>query len=393
MHRDDRGASRRELLRLIAAFVALHAAMAGARMAAPLLALADGRGNAAAGFLVALFALTQIFLSLPAGRYADRHGLKRPLGFSILATAAGVGLAAAWPIYEVLCVSALLCGGAVGTATIALQRHVGRMASSPAELKLVFSWLATAPAIANFLGPTLAGLAIDLAGFRAGFTVLAVMPVIAWLVMRGIDQKADRPALAAPTTAAWELLRDPAMRRVLLMNWFMTSSWDLHGFVVPVLGHERGLSATTIGAILGSFALSAAFIRGIIPFFARRLREWVLITAATAIAGAAFLLYPLTSSALAMGACSAILGMSLGAVNPMVMSLLHQLTPDDRHGEAVALRVIMINVSSVAMPLLFGVAGGALGVSVVFWTMGAVVGLGSRLGVALREVRVDDPSQ
>jgi len=31
----------------------------------------------------------------------------------------------------------------------------------------------------------------------------------------------------------------------------MASCWDVHTFVVPVLGHELGFSAAVIGAILG----------------------------------------------------------------------------------------------------------------------------------------------
>ena len=378
------GISRTELARIIAVYVCLHAAMAGARMAAPLLALEHGRGKAAAGLLVALFALTQIFLSLPAGRFADRHGLRRPIGLSVIAAFTGVGLAAVWPVFEVLCVTALLCGGALGSATIALQRHVGRMATTPAELKHVFSWLSTAPAASNLVGPGLAGIAIDLAGFGAGFLVLACMPVAAWAFMRGIGEKPDVDLPAERSGAAWDLLREPGIRRLMLMNWFMSASWDLHSFMVPVLGHERSLPASTIGAILGAFAVAAVVIRGAIPVFARHVREWVLITGATAVAGAVFILYPFTSSAVAMGACSAILGMSVGAVQPMIMSMLHQITPRHRHGEAVAVRVIMINMSSVAMPLVFGAAGGILGVSVVFWTMGLIVSLGSRLGLSLR---------
>ena len=42
-------------------------AMAGMRMAAPLLALREGYSEAAVGVLLALFALTQVFLALPAG--------------------------------------------------------------------------------------------------------------------------------------------------------------------------------------------------------------------------------------------------------------------------------------------------------------------------------------
>ena len=71
-----------ELLRLIFAQVCLHSAMTGTRLAAPLLALQQGYSPVAVGVLLALFALTQVFLALPAGRYADRHGLRRPLGFA-----------------------------------------------------------------------------------------------------------------------------------------------------------------------------------------------------------------------------------------------------------------------------------------------------------------------
>ena len=85
--------------------------MTGMRMAAPLFALSHGLGEAAAGVLVALFAATQIFLSLPAGRFADRHGFKRPIRLAIFTTVLGAGLAAVWPVYPVLCLSALLCGG------------------------------------------------------------------------------------------------------------------------------------------------------------------------------------------------------------------------------------------------------------------------------------------
>ena len=82
--------------------------------------------------------------------------------------------------------------------------------------------------------------------------------------------------------------------------------------------------------------------------------------------------------------CSVLLGFALGAVQPMIMSTLHQITPEARHGEALGLRLMAINGSSVLMPLLFGAVGAAVGVSVVFWTVGAVVGLGARSAMRLR---------
>ena len=82
-----------------------------------------------------------------------------------------------------------------------------------------------------------------------------------------------------------------------------------------------------------------------------------------------FAVYPLAPSALAMGVCSIFLGLALGIVQ--LMSMLHQITPEARQGEALGLRLMVINASSVAMPILFGYAGAALGVAVVFSAVGA----------------------
>ena len=85
-----------------------------------------------------------------------------------------------------------------------------------------------------------------------------------------------------------------------------------------------------------------------------------------------------------MGLLSALLGLALGSVQPMVMSTLHQITPHHRHGEALGLRSMAINGSSVLMPLLFGSAGVLVGAAGVFWVVGSVVGLGSSLAWRLQ---------
>jgi MFS family permease len=113
-------------------------------------------------------------------------------------------------------------------------------------------------------------------------------------------------------------------------------------------------------------------------------REWQVILAAMWGAAVAFALYPLMPSALAMGACSVMLGLALGSVQPMIMSTLHQITPAHRQGEALGLRLMAINASSVLMPLLFGAAGALVGASGLFWTMGAVVAGCTRMASGLR---------
>ncbi|MDR7304993.1 MFS transporter [Rhodoferax saidenbachensis] len=384
------------LLRLVAGQVCLHASMAGMRMAAPLWALQQGYGALAVGFLLALFSLTQVFLALPAGRYADRHGLRRPVALGIVAAMSGAGLAALFPHFSVLCVTALCMGGATGGASIALQRHVGRAARNATDLRRVFSWLSIGPAVSNFLGPVCVGLLIDHAGvwmggqaadhngFVAAFALTALVPALAWLCVRHTPELPPVQVADGAHPSVWPLLREPLMRRLLLVNWLLSSCWDVHTFVVPVIGHERGFSASVIGTILGAFAVAAASVRVLLPLVAAHLREWAVVTGAMVVTALLFGAYPFMPTAWAMGLCSVLLGLALGTVQPMIMSTLHQITPHALHGQAIALRLMSLNLSSVLMPMLFGTAGVVVGVSVVFWTVGTLVGLGAHAAWKLR---------
>jgi MFS family permease len=378
-----------ELACLIIGHVFLHGCMAGMRLAAPLWALNAGYSPLVVGVLLAGFALTQVFLALPAGRFAEAYGLKRPVRWSIAASTLGALMATVYPHIVTISLAALLVGGATGSTVIALQRHVGRTVTGQTELKQAFSWLSLGPAFANFIGPVTAGFLIDHGGFQVAFFAMATFPLIMWVWMRNTREA----ILAVASTSAvknrvWDLIKEPMLRRVLLVNWFLSACWDVHTFVVPILGHDRGYSASTIGFILGAFAVSAAAVRGLIPFFAERVTEWKVIVGAMLVSSAIFGVYPFLPNPWIMTLFSIVLGFALGSVQPMIMSALHRITPDARQGEALALRLMVINASSVAMPMLFG-AGATLGVSLVFWSVSVWVGLGSRVAYGMRTLEDD----
>jgi MFS family permease len=375
----------RALLALILGQISLHACMAGLRMATPLQALRDGHGQWAVGILLALFALAPVALAMPAGRLADRLGYHRPLQLAVALSFSGGLVALIGNHYQAACIAASLAGAGANVGLIVIQRTAGHMAADSTERIRIFSWLGLAPALSNVLGPLAAGVLIDLQGFRAAYAALALMPLAALAFARFVPD--DRPAPAAqpasdvpslaPVPGAWSLLRLPALRRLLLVNWLISASWDVHTFVLPILGHERGLSASAIGAILGIFAAAVAGVRLLIPLLAHRLGHAEVLFGAMLCAALVFGVYPLMGTAWGMGACAVVLGMALGSVQPMVMSALHQVTPADRHGEAIALRSVAINLSSTVMPLVFGLAGGVLGSASLFWLVGLAVGTGS----------------
>ena len=158
-------------------------------------------------------------------------------------------------------------------------------------------------------------------------------------------------------------------------------------------GHSRGYSASTIGTVLGLFTAAVTLVRFAIPLLAHRLREVTVLRIGMVLTGGVFALYPFAATPWLMGGCALMLGLTLGAVQPMIMSTLHELTPAARHGEAIAFRSLAINLSSSVMPLVFGLAGAALGPGVLFWVMGAAVGGGSLVAGGLQKVfAVDKPT-
>ena len=385
----------RALFALIGGQIALHSCMAGIRMAAPLSALREGHAAWAVGVLLGLFALAPIVLALSAGRLADRHGYHVPIRVAVaLAVSGGIcAVVSTWlPAgrFIVLCLAALLTGAGANFGLIAIQRSAGRMASEPTELKRIFSWLGLAPALANVVGPVVAGTLIDFAGFQLAFAALAALPLasLVWARFVPVEPRADvASSLRRPNS--WTLLRQPGFTRLLLVNWLLSSSWDVHSFLVPILGHERGFSASAIGFILGVFATAVAAVRLVIPMLAHRLREGHVLVGSMLTCAAVFAVYPLALTSWVMGCCAVVLGLALGAVQPMIMTTLHQITPAARHGEAIALRSMAINFSSAVMPLAFGLAGATLGASALFWLMGAAVASGS---LAARHVGVVKPA-
>lgn len=374
----------RILLALIIGQVGLHAIMAGLRMAAPLQVLREGYSAFSVGMLFALFAAAPVLTAMAAGRITDRHGYHRPVTISIALSLGGTLLAVVstyldgTPHFVLLCLAAMAVGTGANTGMIAIQRTAGVTARDGTERMRVFSWLGVAPSFSNVVGPVSVGLMIDFAGFRAAYLLMAVLITLPIWAAIQVPRTRASPGRVLPATEghALSLLGTPGMVRLLMANWLLSTCWDAHTFVVPVIGHERGFSASTIGFILGTFTLSVSGIRLVIPLVAHRLDDTRVLRWAMWGTGAIFAVYPLADSAWLMGFCAALLGVTLGVTQPMVMTTLHHLTPEDRHGQALALRSMALNLSSTVMPLSFGVAGAAMGAAGLFWVCGALVAAG-----------------
>jgi MFS family permease len=363
---------------VIATLVAVHACMAVTRVTASLWVLDRGFGEWTVGLLQSLFAVAPVGLSLWAGRLADRFGFHRPVGIGAVMGFAGAVaalLASLFQLLPLMALSCLLCGGAVAVAAVAIQREAGLMAADASQLKRVFSWVALGPALSNAVAPVAAGLLMDHAGFSWAFALGVLLPVAAWALALRVPRHTPPPSRSSggKPLPAWDLLRDPALRHLLVINVAMSACWDAHSFVVPVIGHAKALSASGIGLVLGSFAAAATLVRLAIVRWAHRLDEMKALRSAITVAMAVLLIYAWLPGMVGLMVGSAILGMALGSVQPMVLAKLHQVTPPDRHGQALGLRGLASNSATVAMPMGFGMLASASVPFAPLWLMASIL--------------------
>lgn len=387
------------LPRIIALSVLAHFALTSARLNGSLYALANNASAFTVGVVIALFALVPMLIAVRTGRWLDTVGPFRPISLGLSMMIGGTLLPALFP-YAVTDIGPLLVASAlIGTGSLLVQltaQHLVGHRADASNRAAHFSWLALGFSISGFLGPVLTGASIDLVGHRPTYLMMLAALLVALALL--LKHRHTLPSHGHRTQAAepgsmFDLFRLPAVRDVLIATGLITMAWDLQSFLLPIHGTQVGLSAWEIGLVLGSFAAATFAIRAAMPWITRSLREWQVLTFTLVTAAVAFALMPLFSSLLPLLAVMFLLGLGLGAAQPNVMSLLHARAPAGRVGEALGLRVTIINGSSVVLPLVFGAFGAVLGASLVFWLMAAVLAAGGVAAARRQDEAAAEPPQ
>jgi predicted MFS family arabinose efflux permease len=270
-----------------------------------------------------------------------------------------------------------------------MQKMTGDLGRSTEHRRKVFGILAIGYSISGVVGPSSSGILYDKIGGPETFLVLAALSLLVmfWLQIR--RRRLPGPAAEMPVQRRFsDLLKTPELRRLYLAVGLISSSWDVHQFVVPIYGRAIGLSATEVGFVLGAFGLATLVVRLILPLFSS-ITEWTAIMTAQAVATVVYIFYPFFDRFEILLGLSFALGLGLGVSQPMVLSLMHRVTPPGRIGEAAGLRLMIVNGTQTVLPSVFGVLGSAFGVGLLFWTVGSMVGLGlfSQLRAAHKDRR------
>jgi MFS family permease len=361
---------------LVALTVLVHLSFAGCRVIISLTAIHHGATPFTVGVVMSLLTVIAMLFAVRWGRWVDRVGVRGPM----LAGAAGIfaAMALAWavPRLETLFVASPLAGTgfflfhiAAGQAAAVIGRPQDRVRN--------FGLLALAYSTSGFLGPVLAGFAIDGIGHRSAMLALSVaaLATIIGLAVGRADVPRHAAAAAAPQgeRRIADLLRIPGFRLVFVVSGALSMTWDLFAFVIPIHGSQIGLTASTIGVILGAFGAAVFVVRLMLPLVAHRLDEWRVLIAAMLLSGSTLLVFPLVDGVPLLMALAFILGVGLGGTQPLIMALLYEKAPAGRGAEVLSVRTWLINFSQTSAPLASGALGAALGMLPVYWAMGVTL--------------------
>jgi MFS family permease len=345
-----------------------HVGFAGSRLSVPLFALHFGATPFVVGTIVAVYAAIPAVLAVPAGRMMDRLGFKLPILFGTSGVLIALLAPFLVPGMATLYFTAALIGVSFMVFQLATQTLAGAIAG-PNERARNFSLLSLGFACANFSGPTLSGFLIDQIGYAYTFGVLSIFVVgavtLAALGPRWIPNVQAKSE--AVKGGAFELLKIRELRNTLIASGIVSSAWDVYQFFMPIYGRAHGLSATAIGLVMGSFAISIIIVRVFIPYAVRRAGAVQLLTYAMFVACVAFALFPFFKTAAPLAAVSFLLGIGCGCGQPLSMTLVFNASPKGRAAEATGLRITVNQVTHAAIPLFFGAVGSTVGLPAVFF--------------------------
>lgn len=356
--------------------------MKGSRILMTLYAVHLGAGPFETGILFALYGLFPFLLAIAAGRIADRFDNRLLMYWGLGSYTLSLALPFLFPAMATLYLVAPLWGFTSMLWVVATQNLVGVLSTAETRTRN-YSYYSLGESTGSVIGPILVGLSIDLLSHRPAFLIMAAIPALILLavVVRRHTIPSTAPAgggaVDAPRNMK-DLLALPAMRNALLSNAAVMTGLDLFNLYMPIYGHSLDFSATTIGLIMGAFGAAAFVTRLFIPPITKRCGERAMLAGAFLISAAAFITFPLTTSAPLLAAAAFLLGLGLGCGQPLSMILSFNAGPPGRSAEAISMRLAVSYGAHVVVPPAFGIIGAAAGgVALIFWTCAAVMGCGS----------------
>lgn len=364
------------------------------RPAASYRALELGVNPGLIGLIAASYAFFPLFVSVFIGRASDSgHNSRILIVGSLILVVGGFGLMYATTSLMSLILWNVLLGLGNLMSVIGQQNRVAH--GDVATLDSAFGLYTFAGSLGQTLGPTVIiifGGSALIPKTKELFTFYFVASIILLIITIPLTRQklTDNQVLGENVHKnIRSTFRDtkPHTRKTLLsamlVSMTVVGSIDLVAIYLPVLGLERKISASTIGALLSVRAIATMLSRFYLGSLVRRFGRNDLLIGSVALAAiftvALIFSMPLWLTVIAL----LLLGFMLGIGQPLTMTIITLGVPANTRGTWLAVRVSANRIGQTLLPASVGLCTAIAGVSGVFGATAIVLGVAATSSVYL----------
>lgn len=292
-----------------------------------------------AGVLIMVSPLLAGLLAPAWGRWADRHGQKKPAVLALASYVVLLSLSAfVTSVWQLL---ALRAGvglfGGIGPLGLAMATSLAPREQTGKAVGMVQSGQILSAAV----GPLTGGWLADTIGIRLTFVATAGLCAAALLLLVVAYEEADRPqAAGAPSAQASfaEILRLPHLGSLLvilfLVNFIGRSLTPILPLHLQGLGVPKDRLAFSTGLLISVYSVAAALSASLLGRASRTRSPRRLLVTSLAAGAATILPMALVSSFGAVLALAALLGLASGGCLTLCYTIGGLMVPADRRATA-----------------------------------------------------------
>ena len=369
--------------RLVLVLAAAGAGQAAQYLARPMTSyrlLALGAGPREVGYVAATFAVVPVFLAIPLGRFADRRRSETLLVFgSVLLMLSCAALAYGASVLALAAASVVLGVGHL-SLMLGVQNAIAAE-SHDDQHDARFGVFTAVVSAGQLVGPLLGGAILSGGGALRAATTLALLAagglgaVGVMCALRASKRRsvvADVPDPVLQGTIR-RMMRTPGVPAGIFASVAVLSCVDVLTAYLPVLGQRTGIAPGVVGALLALRAAASIASRLGITSIVRRVGRNRLIASSAVVAALAVVGVTMTRDVVVIALLIAVAGFMLGFGQPLTMTMVVQLVPENARATALGLRLTGNRIGQAATPAAAGVFAGAAGVSSVFWLLGGIL--------------------
>jgi MFS transporter, DHA1 family, multidrug resistance protein len=349
-----------------------------------------GASTFAVGLMVTLKALLPIVIAMPTGQLIDSIGPMKMLRYGSYFLLASLACTVFATDFLVLAISQVLIGAAIIIMASSFQVLVaqGDRESRNDAIKSYSMWMSAG----GMLGPIVGGLvasafSVPTEGYRAAFFASLICCLIFMAVLFWMSRSYPHPVhevkvreVFSPSGIVTSYRRGIGLAGARPVQFGLTATFlvmyiqAMYMSFLPLYLSQNGYATLIISITVSAHALAAMLSRFALNWVMKRYSlEWILLSAGT-IAAVGVVLTPLAVfSPVTMILLVCVIGGAVGINLPVSIMIMVDAVGEAERGKLMGLRLLANRFSQVLSPAMFGILGQLFGLTVAFYSGGAML--------------------